>query len=310
MGEPLTATLGDPDGTALPAHTWSWSWNTTSTGSFTTITGANSATYTPATTDAGRYLKAAVSYTDHFGSGQSAEQVSGNAVATNPPPEFADNSVTLSVNENTTSGTVGRVTATDPDGDAITYSVGGTDQSAFKEDFSLDSSNGEITVKPDATIDHETKPSYSVTITATDPYEGTDEIDVTITVTNVDEPGVVTLSRTTPTVGKSLTATLSDPDGGVTAADLELVFISHPRRQLHHRQRSQQRHLHTGSARCGPVPETGRHLHRLIRPGQERREDLGQRSGGQPATGVPQPLRYLHSQRKLDLRHRRQGQGQ
>ena len=217
VGEPLTANLSDPDGTATGA-TWSWSWNTTSTGSFTTITGANSATYTPATTDARRYLKAAVSYTDPFGSGQSAEQVSGNAVATNPPPEFADNSVTLSVNENTTSGTIGRVTATDPDGDAITYSVGGTDQSAFKDDFSLDSSNGEITVKPDATIDHETRPSYSVTITATDAYEGTDEIDVTITVTNVDEPGVVTLSRTTPTVGKSLTATLSDPDGGVTAA--------------------------------------------------------------------------------------------
>ena len=215
VGEPLTATLSDPDGTATGA-TWTWSWNTTRTGSFTTINGANSANYTPATADAGRYLKASVSYTDPFGSGQSAEQVSDNPVADNPPPEFADNSVTFSVNENATSGTVGRVTATDPDGDAITYSVGGTDQTAFKEDFSLNASNGKITVKPDATIDHESRPSYSVRITATDPYGGTDEIDVTITVTNVDEPGAVTLSRTTPTVGKPLTATLTDPDGGIT----------------------------------------------------------------------------------------------
>ena len=215
VGEPLTATLSDPDGTATGA-TWTWSWNTTSTGSFTTINGANSANYTPATADAGRYLKASVSYTDPFGSGQSAEQVSDNAVAANPSPEFADNSVTLSVNENATSGTVGTITATDPDGDAITYSVDGTDETAFKEDFSLDASNGLITVRSDATIDHETRPSYSVRITATDPYGGTDEIDLTITVTNVDEPGMVTLSRTTPTVGKPLTANLTDPDGGIT----------------------------------------------------------------------------------------------
>ena len=215
VGEPLTATLSDPDGTATGA-TWNWSWNTTSTGSFTTINGANSVNYTPATADAGRYLKASVSYTDPFGSGQSAEQVSDNAVAANPSPEFADNSVTLSVNENATSGTVGTITATDPDGDAITYSVDGTDETAFNEDFSLDASNGLITVRSDATIDHETRPSYSVRITATDPYGGNDEIDLTITVTNVDEPGMVTLSRTTPTVGKPLTANLTDPDGGIT----------------------------------------------------------------------------------------------
>ena len=217
VAKPLTATVNDPDGTATGA-TWTWSWNTTRIGSFTTISGASGKTYTPATADAGRYLKASVSYTDLFGSGQSAEQVSDNAVAANPPPVFANNSVTLSVNENTTSGTVGTITATDPDGDAITHSVGGTDETAFKEDFSLDASNGLITVRSDATIDHETRPSYSVTITATDPYGGTDTVALTITVTNVDEHGTVTLSQPTPVVGEPLTATLDDLDGGVTSA--------------------------------------------------------------------------------------------
>ena len=215
VGEPLTATLDDPDG-GVTSATWSWSWSATSTGSFTTITGANSPTYTPVQPNVGRYLKATVSYTDSLTSGRSASQTADNATSNNPPPEFAENSVTLSVNENTTSGTVGTITATDPDGDAITYSVGGTDQSAFKEDFSVDSSNGEITVKSNATIDHETRPSYSVRITATDPYGGTDTVALTVNVTNIDEAGTVTLSRTTPTVGKPLTATLSDPDGGVT----------------------------------------------------------------------------------------------
>ena len=39
--------------------------------------------------------------------------------------------------------------------------------------------------------------------------------DVTITITNVDEDGTVTLSSEQPKVGIALTATLEDPDGVV-----------------------------------------------------------------------------------------------
>ena len=215
VGKQLTATLSDQDG-GLTGETWSWSWSTTRTGSFTPISGANAAIYTPVTADAGRFLKAAVIYTDSFGAGKTAEMTSANAVAPNPPPTFANPSVAFAVNENATSGTVGTVTATDPDSDPITYSVGGGDVAAFNEDFSLGSTSGAITVKPVATIDHEGRPSYSVTITVTDPYGGADTIGVTINVTDVDEPGAVALSTATPAVGKSLTATLSDPDGSVT----------------------------------------------------------------------------------------------
>ena len=75
----FTATVSDPDGSVSGA-TWTWSWATTRNGSFTTISGANTATYTPVTADADRFLKATVSYTDSFGSGKSAERVSDNAV--------------------------------------------------------------------------------------------------------------------------------------------------------------------------------------------------------------------------------------
>ena len=44
-----------------------------------------------------------------------------------------------------------------------------------------------------AALDYETKDTYSVTVTATDPDSASDMITVTITVTNVDEPGMVTL---------------------------------------------------------------------------------------------------------------------
>ena len=41
-------------------------------------------------------------------------------------------------------------------------------------------------------------------------------LDLVITVTNVDEAGVVTFSESNIRVGSALTATLTDPDGGVT----------------------------------------------------------------------------------------------
>ena len=40
-----------------------------------------------------------------------------------------------------------------------------------------------------------------------------DTIDVTITVTDVDDPGTITLSPTQPSAGNTLTATLDDDDG-------------------------------------------------------------------------------------------------
>ena len=116
---------------------------------------------------------------------------------TNLPPTFSDATVTFTVDENATSGLVGTVTATDP-GDSVTYSVGGTDETAFTRDFSLDPATGAITVKSDASIDYESKSSYAVTVTATDTENGAAAIDVMIDVTNLDEAGVVTLDPLAP----------------------------------------------------------------------------------------------------------------
>ena len=55
---------------------------------------------------------------------------------------------------------------------------------------------------------------YNVTVQATDEGRNTASINVTVTVTNENEPGTVTLSHLQPQVGESLTARLSDPDGG------------------------------------------------------------------------------------------------
>ena len=138
---------------------------------------------------------------------------------------FGQTSYSIDVKENTAPGSViGTVVATDSDGDPVTHSVGGTDATAFQELFALNASTGEITVKTGATINYEVeKKSYSVTIMATDGEDdaGATQADpttdatatVSVRIINVDEPGVVTFSTTSPQVGVELRVTLSDPDG-------------------------------------------------------------------------------------------------
>ena len=192
-----------------------------------TFTGASvsmnmvTLTLAPASSVAGTDTDVKLTYTNSGGSplqdlaGNKADAFTGRSVDTDPPPAFGQNSYTFAVNEKATSGTVGTVTATDPANQAITYSVGGTDRTAFNRDFSLNSANGRITVKSSAAIDFEAKPSYSVTITATDSALAEATVYVTINVTNLDESGVVTVWEE-PALGYPTTATVADPDGGVT----------------------------------------------------------------------------------------------
>ena len=107
----------------------------------------------------------------------------------NRAPKFPGSSTTRSIEENLASGAnVGAVVrATDADGDTLTYSLTGTDAGSF----TINSGTGQIMVGAGSTLDYETKASYVVTVTATDPAGDSDSIAVTITVTNVVELGMV-----------------------------------------------------------------------------------------------------------------------
>ncbi len=75
VGTIIEAALTDPDG-AVSGETWQWSWSDTKDGSYSSISGATSASYTPVSGDAGKFLQAAASYTDGEGSGKTARMVS------------------------------------------------------------------------------------------------------------------------------------------------------------------------------------------------------------------------------------------
>ena len=141
--------------------------------------------------------------------------------AANTAPSFDDGDDTArSVAENSAAGAAvgAAVAATDPDGDTLTYSLGGADASVFD----IDADSGQIKVK-DA-LDYETDTSYSVVVSvhdgrAADNSADTtvdDTIAVTVNVTNVDEAGAVTFGSDAPRAATALSATLADPDGGVS----------------------------------------------------------------------------------------------
>ena len=95
------------------------------------------------------------------------------------------------------------VTATDPEGDTLTYALGGADA----DSFAIIAESGQLQTKEP--LDYETKRSYSVTVTASDGHGDATSIAVAINVTNVNE-------STTPTTTSPLDTTPTFDDGEQT----------------------------------------------------------------------------------------------
>ena len=191
---------------------WQWERSADSSEPWTPIEGATAASYTVVEADRGMFLRVTVSYTDGFGSDEAVSAATASAV--NIAPEFAEETAVRSVAENTAAGVnIGAaVEATDPNtGDTLTYTLGGADAASF----AIEASTGQLMTS--AALDFETKASYTVVVvTATDNAGDNDTIAVTISVTNVEEPGSVTLELADPPrVGAAVTATLADPDNVV-----------------------------------------------------------------------------------------------
>ena len=108
-------------------------------------------------------------------------------------------------------------------GDIVSLSLDGDDADAFKL-VDLDGTGvGEVyglTFKDapnfESPTDENKDNAYRVQVVAKDNDGNKSKTDVTVTVTNLDELGNVSLSSIQPGVGTALTATLKDPDGGET----------------------------------------------------------------------------------------------
>ena len=142
------------------------------------------------------------------------KSVTINVVNVNEPPEI-EGETTIGYEENDTS-TVAAYTGDDPEGSDITWGLSGPDDT----DFTINE-QGELTFRTppnyEAPTGYNGGTTYRVTILGSD-GDNTAPLDITVTVTNQDEKGTITLSSLQPKTDSPLTATLRDPDGGVSNA--------------------------------------------------------------------------------------------
>ena len=137
----------------------------------------------------------------------------GSGVNQNPTPSFVEGSQTTRwVTENTPGGTnIGEpILATDATSNQLSYALLGTDTASFD----IDSTSAQLLTN--GPLDFESKSSYRVSVGVSNSRGGHDIITVTINLTNTDEPGTVAILPPKPTVGRTMTAVLTDPDGGIT----------------------------------------------------------------------------------------------
>ena len=213
IGVELIAELTDLDG-RVKDITWQWHRNIDAEAAdadWQLIEDAKSKTYTPVADDAvvngdspraAMFLRATAMYTDDKGM-DTAMAVSANAVVVdyaNRAPVFKPKPQSLSVMEDAAAGAVvGQVEATDPNGDNLTYTLGGTDVGKFMITSQDDATTtdgvdeeGQITVKAGTKLDYDgSKKTHMVTVTATDPDGASDSVDVTIKLIDVDEAPMI-----------------------------------------------------------------------------------------------------------------------
>ena len=226
IGTPITASLTDPDG-GVRGVTWQWFSCSSSdcTSGTSTIRAATSATYeADAAVRAGEYLQAVATYTDNARPKDNPatldedesqrKDTADNGISRNPvreapggnqPPVFEDQDddtagvqntqTTIKVPENTASPEAvdSAITANDGNTDTLTYTLGGPDKALFTIDTTTDDGGviGQIRVGEGTKLDYETRRTYSVTVTATDPYRASASISVTIQVTDVNEEPMI-----------------------------------------------------------------------------------------------------------------------
>ena len=175
------------------------------------------------------------------GSGSGGSSGGGTSSDANRPPYFDEGVATeRSVTEHTDRAAYlgDPVTATDPDGDVLTYALGGRDA----DSFALDSQTGQLITS--AVLDFELKPSYDVVMTVVDGRGAADAIEITIKVIDLTEVPIYSPQTQAETLVKPEEATtIETPDGAAS-----VTFPAQSRDGYYWAR------LDSGTSRCGFDP--------------------------------------------------------
>ena len=242
VGTELVASLEDSDGVIMESVEWIWhrSVNLAFTGTLLgdpppiKIVGREAA-YTPTAADADMYLRAQATYLDRTDGDGEGEQNLGETETTEPTPVpapmgfknvkrsdvttpvqhssinqapwFIEGSSTVrhvreNVQEDLDIGAV--VEARDPDGNGLSYTIGGTD----KGSFDIDSTDGQLSTKAGVDLNYERDPSYTVIVTANDnTQKPNDQASIKVTILVIDEdekPNIWEKGDRTVTTGQAI----------------------------------------------------------------------------------------------------------
>ena len=208
----LSGSGTDPEGEVL---TYQWSQVSGSTMALNDATSTAPQFTAPTQLVADATLVFELVVTDASGAVSAPDAVTITVEAgDNDAPVFDSASYAFELAENEagqpTPIALGRVLASDPEGEAVTYALTGA-----ASRFALDATSGELTYIG-AGEDAEATEGYALTAQAADPHGASASVPVRITIGNVDEPGSVTLTTYEPQIGQVVRAQLQDPDGAAT----------------------------------------------------------------------------------------------
>ena len=250
VGDELSFTLTDPDGITVSATstiTWTLEQRASSTADWQSVPGFFGGNTTNTRViwrvgeeDTGKELRMRASYTDSRGM-KTAESETTAAVTVDPivnaPPRFRGGG-TFYIAEGEAGRNVGTpLVVSDRDNDTLRF---GIEAGAGDDLFAINASSGQLSLIK--AVDFEDAPVagfYLVTVTLHDrkDADGNSEADpvvdtttgVSVTVTDVEEDGVVTLSSDEPESGTQLDATLEDGDGSISGESWQWARSSNGR---------------------------------------------------------------------------------
>ena len=171
----FTATLEDGDD---PITNLSWQWSRSSSEP---IEGATSDSYIATGDDVGRYLRVTATYQDNRSvdpmdptnitektvTAVLRTRIGDTKPEANTQPEFAESTDTRTIASGAAAGrSIGaRVSATDADGDVLTYMLRG----GAADKFDIDAATGQLRTK--AALDYEVEDTYTVSVSVHDGFD-------------------------------------------------------------------------------------------------------------------------------------------
>ena len=223
IGARITAEVTDPDGDPTSVS-WEWERSETGLAGWTPIPGTNSDSYILDAEDRGYYVQATAYYSDPEGGGKSASARTTAAVLADDDGRVTLSAVRVAVGDSVTAR------LTDPDGNIrnLTWQWASSESRTSGWLDIPGATSSTYTTVPDD-LDNFLRATASY-----DDGDGPDKVADAVTTAAVveDDDGEVTLSSPSPTVGETVTATLTDPDGGVTRATWQWADLLQRHEQL------------------------------------------------------------------------------